>query len=332
MSEISKVQNNEFYKKWKEQEERFDNLDKKSREQEERVNDSEKKDREQEERVNVFEKRSKEEEEIFIEEEKERRDSEFIDKMYIVKELNDIVERNRKYAQFGQVASYIPELKHAIKSDLGVCIVDREQNIYCAGEYDKKFTIQSISKTVLLAMALMEYGYDFVKTQVGFEPSDNPFNSIVSIGSNNATKPSNPMLNSGAIVITSLVKGRNLEEKEKSMLDYFRKFANNDSLKINYDVYESEKKTGERNRAMAHLLKSNGFIDGDVEEILDLYFRQCSIEVTSKDLAMMGLNFATQGHLFAKLNGFKDHEYIITKDVAKIVKAVMLTCGMYDGS
>jgi glutaminase len=239
--------------------------------------------------------------------------------------LKDIIEKNRKYTEFGHVADYIPELKKACKGDLGICIIDKDNNIYTAGDVDKKFTIQSISKPILLSMILMENKYEYVNTKVGFEPSENPFNSIVSIG-NEIKKPSNPMINSGAIVITSMIKGNSYEEKEKRMLDYFRKFAGNESLDINQEVYTSEKLTGDRNRAMAYLLKSSGFIDGDIEEILDLYFKQCSIEADIKDLAKMGLNLSTDGYKHG------DEECLISKEVAKAVKTVMFTCGMYDGS
>lgn len=241
------------------------------------------------------------------------------------KVLNDIIEKNRKYTEFGKVATYIPELKKAKKNDLGICIIDKDDNIFTAGDVDKKFTIQSISKPILLSMILMENDYEYVNTKVGFEPSDNPFNSIVSIGNNDVKKPSNPMINSGAIVITSLIRGNSFEEKEKRMLDYFRKFSGNKNLEINNDVYLSEKLTGDRNRAMAYLLKSHGFIEGHVEEVLDLYFKQCSIEVDIKDLAMMGLNLSTDGYKYGD-------ECLITKEVAKTVKTVLFTCGMYDGS
>lgn len=243
--------------------------------------------------------------------------------------LQKIIDRNKEYTKLGQVANYIPELGKAKRDDLGICIMDTKNNIYMAGDVDKKFTIQSISKPIMLAMILMENDYNYVNSKVGFEPSDNPFNSIVSIGSTNVksvNKPSNPMINSGAIVITSMIKGDSYEEKEFRMLDYFRKFSGNKNLEVNQEVYMSEKNTGDRNRAMAYLLKSNGLIDGDVDEILDLYFKQCSIEIDIKDLAMMGLHLSTEGYLH-------DHgDILITKSVAKAVKTVMFTCGMYDGS
>ena len=191
--------------------------------------------------------------------------------------LKQVIDENRKYTNYGQVASYIPELKNAKRSDLGICIIDKDNKIYTAGNYNTKFTIQSISKPIVLAMALMDNDWTTVFSKVGMEPSGDPFNSIMKLETNDTKKPSNPMINAGAIVTTSLIKGSSLEEKEERMLQFFRRLANNDSIGINYEVYKSEKLTGDRNRAMAYLLKNDGFIDGDVEEVLDLYFKQCSI-------------------------------------------------------
>lgn len=240
--------------------------------------------------------------------------------------LRDIINSNRKYTNYGQVASYIPELKNARRDDLGICIIDKNNNIYKAGNYDTKFTIQSISKTIVLALALMDNDWEYVFSKVGMEPSGDPFNSIMKLETNDTKKPCNPMINAGAIVTTSLVKGSCLEEKEERMLKFFRRLAKNDNLGINYDVYKSEKMTGDRNRAMAYLLKNDGFIKGDVEEVLDLYFKQCSIEVDAMDLARIGINLATYGV------DIENGERLIDERVSRMVKTFMVTCGMYDAS
>ena len=158
------------------------------------------------------------------------------------------------------------------------------------------------------------------------EPSGDPFNSIMKLETDEKTKPCNPMINAGAIVATSLIKGNSLEEKEERMLSFFRKIAKNDSIKINKEVYESEKLTGDRNRAMAYLLKNDGVIEGDVDEILDLYFKQCSIEVDTVDLARIGLLFANYGV------DIETNERVISENISRIVKTFMVTCGMYDAS
>ncbi len=110
------------------------------------------------------------------------------------------------------------------------------------------------------------------------------------------------------------------------MLSFFRKLAKNDNIGINYDVYKSEKMTGDRNRAMAYLLKSDGFIRGNVEDVLDLYFKQCSIEIDSVDLARIGINLANYGV------DIENGEHLMSEMVSRIVKTFMMTCGMYDAS
>ncbi len=240
--------------------------------------------------------------------------------------LNNIIKSNKKYTNFGQVASYIPELKNANSEDLGICIIDKDKNIHYAGDYKKKFTIQSVSKTIILAMALMDNDWAYVFSKVGMEPSGDPFNSIMKLETDDTKKPCNPMINAGAIVTTSLIKGDTLKEKEERMLAFFRKIAKNDDIKINQAVYESEKLTGDRNRAMAYLLKNDGVINGDVEEILDLYFKQCSIEIDCVDLARIGLIFANYGI------DIETGERVISENVSRMVKTFMVTCGMYDAS
>lgn len=240
--------------------------------------------------------------------------------------LQDILDRNRKYTNYGQVASYIPELKNARIDDLGICIIDKNNNIYKAGDCNTKFTIQSISKTIVLAMALMDNDWSYVFSKVGMEPSGDPFNSIMKLETNDTKKPCNPMINAGAIVTTSLIKGSSVVEKEERMLKFFRRLAKNDNIGINYDVYKSEKMSGDRNRAMAYLLKNDGFIEGDVEEVLDLYFKQCSIEIDAIDLARIGINLASYGV------DIETGERLISERVSRMVKTFMVTCGMYDAS
>ena len=240
--------------------------------------------------------------------------------------LQDIIDDNRKYTEQGQVATYIPELKKANRDDLGICLIDMNNNIYKAGNCNKKFTIQSISKAIVLAMVLEDNDWSYVFSKVGMEPSGDPFNSIMKLETTDTKKPCNPMINAGAIVTTSLIKGKDVKEKEERMLNFFKKLSKNDNLKINYDVYESEKATGDRNRAMAYLLKNDGFIEGNVEEVLDLYFKQRSIEVDCVDLARMGVNLASYGV------DIETGERLVDENKSRIVKTFMVTCGMYDAS
>lgn len=240
--------------------------------------------------------------------------------------LNTLVEKNRIYGKEGKVASYIPALSEANPEDLGIYVVDSNGKEYYSGEYDKKFTIQSISKIVTLILALRDNGRYNVFKKVDVEPTGMGFNSIVNLEARDNGKPYNPMINAGAIVTTSLIDGKNVDEKLGKILDFMRTVTNNNNIDVNERVYLSEKETGNRNRALAYFMKSTGVLNGDVEEILDLYFKQCSIELTAKDLARFGAVLANDGVIPWT------NEKIIPKEVCRIVKTIMVTCGMYDAS
>jgi len=133
------------------------------------------------------------------------------------------------------------------------------------------------------------------------------------------------MINAGAIATTALVKGEDAEDKFRRVLEFFRKICENDTLEIDEEIYMGEKQTGNKNRAMGYFMKGEGYIDGNVEDALDVYFKQCSILVTAEDLARIALFLARGGVLS---NG----ERVVSEYVAKVAKTLMVTCGMYDGS
>lgn len=240
--------------------------------------------------------------------------------------LQSIVDNNLKYTEQGKVASYIPELSKANPSDLGIYVVNLDGKEFGAGDFDKKFSIQSISKVISLMLAILQNGTRNVFSKVGMEPTGDSFNSIVSLEVKNPHKPFNPMINAGAIATTALITGSSSEEKLEKLLDFTRKITGNPDITYNNEVYLSEKATGNRNRSLAYFMKSNGLIEGDVEEILDLYFRQCSIEGTCRDIARIGSMLANDGIL--PWTG----ERVISREVSRIVKTIMVTCGMYDAS
>ncbi|HHV26110.1 MAG TPA: glutaminase A [Tissierellia bacterium] len=240
--------------------------------------------------------------------------------------LDELVEKNRHLANKGRVADYIPALKKANPEDLGICIIDMKEKTYTSGDYKTKFTIQSISKTISLMLAIMDNGAEEVFKKVGMEPTGDAFNSMYKLETEGVSKPLNPMINAGAIAIASLIKGENSEEKFVRLLNLFRKITCNEKLDLNEEVYISEKRTGHKNRAMAYLLKDMGVLKGDVEEVLDVYFKQCSIEVDCIDIANIGLFLANRGKILTT------GEVVTTDHIARIVKTFMVTCGMYNSS
>lgn len=235
-------------------------------------------------------------------------------------------EYSKQFTHLGETANYIPELEKADVNDLGVYLIGLDGQEYGAGNYEKKFTIQSISKVLVLTLALMDNGADKVFDKIGVEATGDPFNSIVRLEVKNLQKPLNPMINAGAIATTSLILGENKQEKMNRIMAFTRLASGNPGIKINEEVYTSESKTGDRNRSLAYFMKSCGTIDGNVEELVDIYFRQCAMEMTCKDLARIGTLYANKG--VSPLTG----EQIIPREICRIVMGIMMTCGLYDAS
>lgn len=240
--------------------------------------------------------------------------------------LESLIENNKKYTAEGIVASYIPELSKAKKDALGICITTLDGEEYYAGDCEEKFTIQSISKVVTLMLAILDNGRDYVFKKVGMEPTADAFNSIINLETKNPHRPLNPMINSGAIATVSLISGEDRDKTFERILKFTRKITGNPEININEEVYKSEKVTGDRNRALAYFMKSTGVIEGDVEDVLDVYFKQCSLEGTCRDISRIAAVLANNGVL--PWSG----ERVIPSYVARIVKTIMVTCGMYDAS
>jgi glutaminase len=240
--------------------------------------------------------------------------------------LEAIIENNRHFTKEGKLASYIPELVNANKESIGISIISLDGEEYFAGDYEAKFTIQSISKIITLMLALINNGRDRVFSKVGVEPTADAFNSIINLETKKIQKPLNPMINAGAIATVSLITDKTSEVTFDKILNFTRKITGNPNIDINQEVYKSEKVTGDRNRALAYFMKSMGVIEPEVEEVLDVYFKQCSIEATCKDIAKIGAMLANDGVL--PWSG----ERMVPRNVARIVKTIMATCGLYDAS
>jgi glutaminase len=223
----------------------------------------------------------------------------------------------------GEVATYIPELSKANPDAFGVCVVTSDGRVFEAGDCDRAFTIQSISKPLTFGMALDELGREAVADRVGVEPSGEPFNAIqLQDGTN---RPHNPMINTGAITVTALLHARHDEHSLDHLLACFSGAAGR-ALSIDEGVFESERRTGHRNRAIAHLLLNFGMVHDEAEKALDLYFKQCSVLVTCRDLAVIGATLANMGR--NPLTGTQVFDVACVRDMLSI----MFTCGMYDYS
>ena len=242
----------------------------------------------------------------------------------MVSPLHDALEglhRRLSSVHDGEVATYIPELGNANPDHFGICIATMDGHVYAIGDADVEFTIQSISKPFVYGLALDDCGADCVAEKVGVEPSGEAFNAI-SLEADTG-RPRNPMINAGAIASAGLVSGADEEDKRTRTLDALSSFAGR-PLSIDKDVYASESATGHRNRAIAYLLRNAGILGDDSNEVVDRYFRQCSVLVNCRDLALMAASLANGGqHPIT-------HERVIGRANVERVLSVMSTCGMYD--
>lgn len=221
----------------------------------------------------------------------------------------------------GHIADYIPELATANPLHFGMSFCAVDGTVVETGDFQQPFTIQSISKPFVFGMALEEHGVDQVLSKVGVEPTGEAFNSIVLDEASN--RPFNPMVNAGAIATADLIVGKDYPERVKKLLVTFSNYCGR-PVHVDNAVFMSERLTGHRNRAMAHLMRNFGMVGDRFEDSLELYFQQCSIVVTAHDLAVMGATLARGG-----VNPLTNARAISSGNVKYLLSA-MLTCGMYD--
>jgi glutaminase len=229
----------------------------------------------------------------------------------------------RKYRDVndGEVATYIPELGKADPNDFAICVATTQGRVFRAGDYDKEFTIQSMSKPFAFQIALEECGVEEVFKRVGVEPSGDAFNSIELDAK--TSRPFNPMINAGAIAISSLIKKDPVEAGIQQFVDRLSGAAGR-QLRIDYEVMRSEALTGNRNRAIAYLMRNFEIIDEYLHQSLHQYFAQCSILVNCQDMAMMAATVANMGRNPVTAKQVFDFRYL------KYMLTVMFTCGLYD--
>ncbi|CCE06651.1 putative glutaminase [Bradyrhizobium sp. STM 3843] len=220
----------------------------------------------------------------------------------------------------GAVADYIPELSKADPSHFGIGLATLDGHVYEVGDSRIPFTIQSMSKPFVFALALDTLGADKVERVIGVEPSGDPFNSIRLNADNH---PFNPMVNAGAIACTGLIR----EAKGEGAFDYIRealgRFAGR-PLDVDDAVFTSESATGDRNRAIAYLLRTSNVIREDVAAVLAVYFRQCAVLVSARDSAIMAATLANRG-----VNPVTGEQVVSAYAVSRTL-SVMTSSGMYD--
>lgn len=223
----------------------------------------------------------------------------------------------------GELADYIPELAAVQPDSFGLCLATADGRVYGAGQVATRFTIQSISKPFTYALALADRGIETVAEHIDVEPSGDAFNEI---SLDPVTeRPRNPMINAGAITAASLITGRDPADRFERIRHCYSRFAGR-ALTVNEAVYTSEARTSFRNRAIGYMLRSFGVIESDPDEAVERYFRQCSIDVTCRDLALMAATLANNG-----LNPVT-RERASSSALTERVLSVMTTCGMYNAA
>jgi glutaminase len=239
--------------------------------------------------------------------------------------VTEIAHAMREREDRGEVADYIPELAHVDPAQFGIAVVDQEGNVALGGDADVPFSIQSVSKVFTLTLALGKFG-NLLWQRVGREPSGSPFNSIVQLEREKGI-PRNPFINAGAIAVTDLIlSGHQPREALGEILRFMQFVAGDLSIYIDEAVAASEQRTGFRNIALANYMKSFGVLDNPVDLTLGVYFHQCAIAMSCRQLAMAARFLAHRG--LNPATGLA----VVSPERALRINAVMLTCGHYDGS
>ncbi|MEV6007134.1 glutaminase [Streptomyces sp. NPDC051976] len=230
----------------------------------------------------------------------------------------------RREAGRGQVAGYIPALAAADPEGFGMAVATVEGEVFGVGDWERPFSLQSISKLFSLALVLAAGGSgSSLWTGVGREPSGTPFNSLVQLETEHGV-PRNPFINAGALVVTDRLQTLT-GDAAAHVLDFLRTEAGNPAIAIDADVAASEAEHGHRNAALAHFIASHGNLENPVDDVLREYVAHCSIAASCRDLALAGRFLARHGLR-------SDGTRMLERSEAKRINAVMLTCGTYDAA
>jgi glutaminase len=237
--------------------------------------------------------------------------------------VTEAYERYRSNTE-GQNSQVYPALARVPRDLFGICEVGTDGNVYAVGDADREFTIMSVSKPFVFALACEALGPEQVREKVGVNATGLAFNSLAAIEANPDGR-TNPMVNAGAIATTSLVPGATPAARWQVIHGGLSRFAGR-SLPLNDEVYASASETNHRNQGIARLLQSYGRVYMDPAEATDLYTKQCSLNVSAKDLAVMGATLADGG-----VNPLTK-ERVVDASVCHYALAVMTTAGLYETS
>lgn len=239
--------------------------------------------------------------------------------------VDDIAAKYAAKEQRGKVADYIPQLACVDPNQFGISIIANDGREYCAGDVDMPFSIQSISKVFSLTLALQQVGAE-LWSRVGREPSGDPFNSIVQLEHEHGV-PRNPFINAGAIAVTDvLLQGRTPAGTNALVVDFLREISEDSNIHFDQAVASSETQHGYRNFALANFIRAYGNLTNEPVDTLDVYFKNCAIAMSCRQLARAGRFLGWDGR-----NG-PSGEKVTSSRTARRVNALMLTCGHYDGS
>jgi glutaminase len=245
--------------------------------------------------------------------------------MDLQKVVEDALSDAEVYRGHGDVASYIPALKAVDPRKMGIAIATKDGTTYVAGDADEPFSIQSLSKVFALNLALDHVGAE-LWNYVGREPSGSPFNSIVQLEAEKG-KPRNPLINAGAMVVCDNIIGSGAaDDAVYEIISFMRDLSQDSSIAMDQNVAMSESQAGFLNRSLAYFVSAFGNLKNPVEEVLSVYFRQCAIAMSCRQLARAALYLAFDGTDPAT------GEEVTISSRARRINALMLTSGHYDNS
>lgn len=235
--------------------------------------------------------------------------------------LNEILEQVRPLIGQGKVADYIPALADVPANQLGIAVYSNDGELYCAGDADTAFSVQSISKVFSLVQAIQHSGED-IWQRLGHEPSGQPFNSLVQLEFEQGI-PRNPFINAGALVVSDLLETRLTAPRQRT-LELVRRLSGNPAIMADQVVARSEYQHSARNAAIAYLMKAYGNFENEVDKVLQSYFNACAIRMSCVDLARAFIYLANRGVPLGA------GEPLLPARTTKQVNALLATCGLYD--